>query len=64
MKLKLRLAVARSKFSKIIENPKVKPGVDDCLPYTSRTAVKEDYHKKKQTTCWHTLLWSSTIATL
>ena len=47
MKIRLRLIRARPNFYKISDNPNVSLGIVDCSLYTRRTALKDDYHKKK-----------------
>ena len=47
MKIRLRLIRARPAFYMISDNPKISLGIVDCLLYTRRTALKDDYHKKR-----------------
>ena len=47
MKIRLRLFRARPNFFMIRDNPIVSLGIVDCSVYTRRTALREDYHKKK-----------------
>ena len=47
MEFRLRLIRARPNFYKIIDNPNVSLGIVDCSPYTRRTALEDDYHKKR-----------------
>ena len=47
VKISLRLVRARPIFYMISDNPNVSLGVIDCSLYTSRIALKDDYHKKR-----------------
>ena len=47
MKNRLRLIRARPKFYMISDNLNVSLGIVDCSLYTRRTALNDDYHKKK-----------------
>ena len=47
MKIRLRLIRARPNFYVISDNPNVSLGIVDCSLYTRRTALKDDYHKKR-----------------
>ena len=47
MKIRLRLIEARPNFYMISDNPNVSLGIVDCSLYTSRIALKDDYHKKR-----------------
>ena len=47
MKIRLRLIRARPNFYMISDNPNVSLGIVDCSLYTRRTALKDDYHKKR-----------------
>ena len=47
MKTRLRLIRARPNFDMISDNLNVSLGFVDCSLYTSRIALKEDYHKKR-----------------
>ena len=47
MKIRLRLIRARPNFYMISDNPNVSLGIVDCLLYTRRIALKDDYHKKR-----------------
>ena len=47
MKSRLRLIRARPNFYMIFDNPNVSLGIVDCSLYTRRTALKDDYHKKR-----------------
>ena len=47
MKIRLRLIIARPNFYMISDNPNVSLGIVDCLLYTHRIALKDDYHKKR-----------------
>ena len=46
-KIRLRLMRARSTFYMISDNPNVSLGIVDCSVYTRRTALKDNYHKKR-----------------
>ena len=46
-KIRLRLVRARSKFYRISDNPYVSLAIVDCSLCTRRTALKDDYHKKR-----------------
>ena len=46
-KIRLRLMRARSTFYMISDNPNVSLGIADCSLYTHRTALKDNYHKKR-----------------
>ena len=50
MKIRLRLIRARPTFYMISDNPNVSLGIVDCLLYTRRIALKDDYHKKRMDT--------------
>ena len=50
MKVRIRLIRARTNFYMISENPNVSLGIVDCSLYTRRVMLKEDYHKKKEST--------------
>ena len=60
MKIRLRLIRAIPNFFMISDKPNVSLGIVDCSLYTRRTALKDDYHKKRMT-CLLTLLWSPTV---
>ena len=47
MKNRLRLIRARPNFYRIFDNPNVSLVIVDCSLYTSRIALKGDYHKKR-----------------
>ena len=47
MKIKLRLIRGRPSFYIISDNPNVSLGKMDCSLYTHRSALKDDYHKKR-----------------
>ena len=47
MKIRLRLIRARPNIYMISDNPNVSPGIVDCSLYTRRTALKDDYDKKR-----------------
>ena len=47
MKIRLRLIRARPNFYLISENPNVSLGIVDCSLYTRRSALMDDYHKKR-----------------
>ena len=47
MKFRLRLITAGPNFCMISDNPNVSLGNVDCSLYTRRTALKDDYHKKR-----------------
>ena len=47
MKNRLSLIRARPNFYMISENSNVSLGIVDCSLYTRRTALKDDYHKKR-----------------
>ena len=47
MKVRLRLIGARPIFWMISDNPNVSLGIVDCSLYTRRSALKDDYHKKR-----------------
>ena len=47
MKVRLRLIRTRHNFYMISDNPNVSLGIVDCSLYTSRIALKVDYHKKR-----------------
>ena len=47
MKVRIRLIRARPIFYMISDNPTVSLGIVDCLLYTRRIGLKEDYHKKR-----------------
>ena len=47
MKIRLRLIGARPNFYMISDNPNVSLGIVDCSLYTSRIALKDNYHKKR-----------------
>ena len=47
MKSRLQLIRARPNFYMISDNPNVSLGIVDCSLYTSRIALKDDYHKKR-----------------
>ena len=47
MKIRLRLIRARPNFYMISENPNVGLEIVDCILYTRRIALKDDYHKKR-----------------
>ena len=47
MKFRLRLIKARPNFHMISEKPNVSLGIFDCLLYTRRMALKDDYLKKR-----------------
>ena len=47
MKIRLRLIRARPNFYMISDSPNVSLGIVDCLLYTHRFALKDDYHKKR-----------------
>ena len=63
MKTRLRLIRARPNFYKISDNPNIILGIVDCLFYTCRSALKDDYHRNEWT-CLLIFLWSSTIMKL
>ena len=46
MKIRLRLITTRHIFCMITDNPNINIGIVDCSLYTSRIALKDDYHKK------------------
>ena len=47
MKIRLRLIRARPIFYMISDNHNISLGIVDCLLYTRRIALKDDYHKKR-----------------
>ena len=47
MEVRLRLIRARPNFYMISDNPNVSLGIVDCLLYTRRIGLKDDYHKKR-----------------
>ena len=47
MKIRLQLIRARPNFCMISDNPNVSLGIVDCLLYSRRIALKDDYHKKR-----------------
>ena len=47
MKIRLRLIRTRPNFYMISDIPNVSLGFVDCSLYTSRIALKDDYHKKR-----------------
>ena len=64
MKLRLRLIRATPNFYMISDNPNVSLGIVDSSLYTRRSALKDDYHKKRmdmlayilvEFNCWETL---------
>ena len=48
MKIRLRLIRARPSFYKISDTSNVRLGIVGCSLYTRRTALKDDYHKKRK----------------
>ena len=47
MKIRVGLIIARPNFYMISDNPNVSLGIVDCLLYTLRIALKNDYHNKR-----------------
>ena len=48
IKFRLRLIKTRPNFYMIRDNDNVSLGIVDCSLYTRRTALKDDYHKKRK----------------
>ena len=48
MKTTMRLIRARPNFYIVSDNPNVSLGIVDCSLYTRRTALKDDYHKRRR----------------
>ena len=64
MKIRLRLIRARPNFYLISDNPNVSLGVVYCSLYSSRIALKDDYHKKRMDMFACTLLEFNYLETL
>ena len=64
MKVRLRLTRARPNFNMISDNPNFSLGIVDCSLYTSRLALKDDYHKKRMDMLAYTAVEFNYLETL
>ena len=64
MKTRLRLIRDRPKFYMSSDNPNVSLGIVDCSLYTRRTALKDDYHKKRMDMLDYSLVEYNYLETL
>ena len=64
MKIRPRLIRARPNFYMCSDNPNVSLGIVECSLYTCRTALRDDYHKKRMDTLAYTPVEFNYLETL